>query len=96
MSLLGLCCCLCPRYVEKDNALSEADGSLRKAFGVAKTLRLLLGRVTYVIDQESVVRSIFNALDFLAWICKLIRTTGVARKPEIGSRKKIGWTSSDD
>lgn len=41
--------------------LSDADGSLRKAFGVPKTLGLLPGRVTYVIDQQGVVRHVFSA-----------------------------------
>ena len=30
--------------------VSDADGSIRKAVGVPKTLELLPGRVTYVID----------------------------------------------
>ena len=41
--------------------LSDADGSLRKAFGVPKTLGIMLGRVTYVIDKEGVVRHVFNS-----------------------------------
>ena len=41
--------------------VSDGDGSLRKAFGVPKTLGILPGRVTYVIDQEGIVRLIFNA-----------------------------------
>ena len=41
--------------------VSDADGSIRKAFGVPKTLGLLPGRVTYVIDKEGVVRLVFNA-----------------------------------
>ena len=41
--------------------ISDADGSLRKAFGVPKTLGLFPGRVTYVIDKEGVVRLAFNA-----------------------------------
>ena len=32
--------------------LSDADGSLHKAFGVPKTLGIMPGRVTYVIDKE--------------------------------------------
>ena len=40
---------------------SDADGSLRRAFGVPKTLGLLPGRVTYVIDRQGVVRSVFSA-----------------------------------
>ena len=41
--------------------LSDADGSLRKAFDVPKTLGLFPGRVTYVIDHEGIVRFIFNS-----------------------------------
>ena len=41
--------------------ISDADGSLREAFGVPKSLGLLPGRVTYVIDMEGRVRHLFNA-----------------------------------
>ncbi len=41
--------------------LSDADGSLRRAFGVPRTLGVMPGRVTYVIDREGVVRLVFNA-----------------------------------
>lgn len=41
--------------------ISDTDGTLRKAFGVPKTLGLLAGRVTYVIDREGIVRHIFNS-----------------------------------
>jgi thioredoxin-dependent peroxiredoxin len=40
---------------------SDADGSLRKAFGVPKTLGLFPGRVTYVIDRDGIVRLVFSA-----------------------------------
>jgi len=40
---------------------SDTDGSLRKAFGVPKTLGLFPGRVTYVIDREGIVRLVFSA-----------------------------------
>jgi thioredoxin-dependent peroxiredoxin len=40
---------------------SDADGSLRKLFGVPKTLGLLPGRVTYVIDKQGIVQLVFNA-----------------------------------
>lgn len=42
--------------------ISDRDGSLRKAFGVRKVLGLLPGRVTFVIDQQGIVRQIFSAL----------------------------------
>jgi len=39
---------------------TDADGSLRQAFGVPKTFGLLPGRVTYVIDRQGIVRSVFS------------------------------------
>lgn len=41
--------------------LSDGDSAIRRAFGVPKTLGFLPGRVTYVIDQQGIVRHIFNA-----------------------------------
>lgn len=41
--------------------LSDDDGSLRRAYGVGKTLGLLPGRVTYVIDPEGVVREVYSS-----------------------------------
>lgn len=41
--------------------ISDRDGSLRKAFGVPKSLGFLPGRVTYVIDRDGIVRHIFNS-----------------------------------
>jgi len=41
--------------------ISDADGSLRKAFAVPKTLGLFPGRVTYVINQAGIIRQIFSA-----------------------------------
>jgi len=40
---------------------TDVDGSLRRAFGVPKTLGLLPGRVTYVIDRQGIVRAVFSA-----------------------------------
>jgi thioredoxin-dependent peroxiredoxin len=42
--------------------LSDKDGSLRKAYQVPKTLGVLPGRVTYVIDKAGVVRHVFDSL----------------------------------
>jgi peroxiredoxin Q/BCP len=39
---------------------TDADGAVRKAFGVPKTLGILPGRVTYVIDRTGVVRHVFS------------------------------------
>jgi peroxiredoxin Q/BCP len=42
--------------------LSDRDQSLRRAFGVPKTLGLLPSRVTYVIDGSGTIRHVFNNL----------------------------------
>jgi thioredoxin-dependent peroxiredoxin len=39
---------------------TDLDGALRRAFGVPKTLGLIPGRVTYVIDRQGVIRHVFN------------------------------------
>lgn len=39
--------------------LADTDGELRRAFGVGRSLGIMPGRVTYVIDPEGVVRSVF-------------------------------------
>jgi len=41
--------------------LSDVDGTLRKKWGVGKSLGLLPGRVTYVIDPDGVVRKRFSS-----------------------------------
>ncbi len=41
--------------------VSDTSGSLRKAFGVPKTMGFLPGRVTYVIDKSGIVRLVFNS-----------------------------------
>lgn len=41
--------------------VSDADGALRRLFGVPKTMGFLPGRVTYVIDKKSTVRLAFNS-----------------------------------
>lgn len=41
--------------------LSDGDGALRKAYGVKKSLGLMPGRVTYVIDPQGVVRTVFSS-----------------------------------
>lgn len=42
--------------------LVDAGNRVREAFGVAKAMFVLPGRVTYVIDGEGVVRHVFNNL----------------------------------
>ncbi len=45
--------------------LSDTDNNVRKLYGVPATLFVLPGRVTYVIDQQGIVKHIFNSqLDF--------------------------------
>jgi peroxiredoxin Q/BCP len=41
--------------------LADTDGSVRRAWGVSKTLGLLPGRVTFVIDPGGVVRHRFSS-----------------------------------
>jgi thioredoxin-dependent peroxiredoxin len=41
--------------------VADSDGSLRKSFGVPKTLGILPGRVTYIIDRDGIVRQIINS-----------------------------------
>ena len=41
--------------------LSDKGDKVRKLYGVPSTLRLIKGRVTYVIDKEGIVRHIFNS-----------------------------------
>ena len=41
--------------------LSDADGDVRTMFGVPRTLGLLPGRTTYIIDRRGIVRHIFNS-----------------------------------
>ena len=41
--------------------LSDRDGKVRELYGVEKTLGLLPGRVTYVIDREGVVRHVYSS-----------------------------------
>lgn len=42
--------------------LSDKGGQIRKLFKVPRKLGLLPGRVTYIIDQEGVVRYVFNSM----------------------------------
>jgi peroxiredoxin Q/BCP len=39
--------------------LSDADGKVRKLFGVKSTLGIMPGRATFVIDRKGVVRHVF-------------------------------------
>ena len=41
--------------------VSDTEGKARRAFGVPKSMGLLPGRVTYVIDREGIVRHVFSS-----------------------------------
>lgn len=41
--------------------LSDPGGSVRAAYGIKRTLGLIDGRVTFVIDREGVVRHAFSS-----------------------------------
>lgn len=41
--------------------LSDDSGQVRKAYGVPKTLGLLPGRVTFVIDPQGVIQMVYNS-----------------------------------
>lgn len=41
--------------------LTDADGAVRKRYGVGKALGILHGRMTYVIDTKGVVRHVFSS-----------------------------------
>ncbi len=41
--------------------LSDTDGSVRKAYGVKKSLGLFEGRVSFVIDKNGIVRYVFSS-----------------------------------
>ena len=45
--------------------LTDERGAAQKAFGVTKTLGILPGRVTFVVDERGIVRHAFNS-QFLA------------------------------
>lgn len=41
--------------------ISDSDAALRKLFNVPRTLGLLPGRATYVIDRDGIIRHIYSA-----------------------------------
>lgn len=53
--------------------LSDPDDEVRGEYGVPKTLGILPGRVTYVIDREGIIREIFSSqLNYKAHVKKAI------------------------
>ena len=53
------------RFVDDYNLnyplLADTNSELRKALGVPKTLGIIAGRVTYVIDSTGVIRHVYNS-----------------------------------
>ncbi|MBX7148986.1 peroxiredoxin [bacterium] len=41
--------------------LADSGGKVRKLMGVPKTMGLLPGRVTYIVDKKGIVRHVFNS-----------------------------------
>ena len=41
--------------------LSDSDGSVRRAYGVKRSLGVIPGRVTFVIDRQGIVRRIYSS-----------------------------------
>ncbi|MDF0556510.1 peroxiredoxin [Kamptonema sp. UHCC 0994] len=55
--------------------LSDAGNKVRQLYGVPATLWVLPGRVTYVIDEQGVVRHIFDSmLNFKAHVEESLKT----------------------
>jgi thioredoxin-dependent peroxiredoxin len=46
--------------------LADTDGAVRARYGVPRTLGLLPGRVTYLIDRDGIIRHIFSS-QFQPW-----------------------------
>ena len=60
--------------------LSDEGGALRNLYGVPRTLGLLPGRVTYLIDKSGIVRHIFSSqlrinkhVDETLTVCSIMR-----------------------
>lgn len=83
------------RFTEKHGLpfllVSDSDGSLRKLFGVPKTLGIFPGRVTYVIDREGTIRHVFNSqllgLRHVAEALKTVRILALNSKISDSSRR---------
>lgn len=55
--------------------LSDETGSVRELYGVPKTLGILPGRVTYIIDSEGIVRHVFSSqLDYRKHVEEALET----------------------
>ena len=49
------------RYSLPFTLLSDKGGNVRKLYGVRKTLGIIPGRVTFVIDHEGIIRHVFSS-----------------------------------
>jgi peroxiredoxin Q/BCP len=65
--------------------LSDQGGRVREAFGVGKTLGLIPGRVTYVIDRERVVRHVYSAQ--IAATSHVVEALAIVKKLRDGKSK---------
>lgn len=70
------------RFAEENHLpfdlVSDADGALRRRFGVPKLLGVLPGRVTYVIDRDGVLRHQFaSATSARAHVTEALRALGL-------------------
>jgi peroxiredoxin Q/BCP len=55
--------------------LSDTGNKVRQLYGVPATMWIMPGRVTYVIDQQGVVKHIFDSmLDFKAHVSEALKT----------------------
>lgn len=65
--------------------ISDADGSLRKLYGVKKTFGLFPGRYTFLIDREGVVRHVVAAqmlpLKHISEILSVLKTIRAETPP---------------
>ena len=62
--------------------LSDADGSVRARYGVPRTLGLIPGRVTYLIDRQGIVRHIASSQFQPAWhVAEALRVLDEIRGP---------------
>jgi peroxiredoxin Q/BCP len=43
------------------NLYTDPEGHMREVFGVPRTLGIIPGRVTYVVDSDGVVRNVYSA-----------------------------------
>lgn len=56
---------------------SDTNNQVRQLFGVPNTLWVMPGRVTYVIDQQGIVRQIFDSMfDFQGHVEQALKVLG--------------------